>query len=575
MSQAMPSSLQIAQATQPKHITKIGADLGLTREELEPYGPYVAKIDLARLMTRLGSREDGRLVVVTGITPTPLGEGKTTTLIGLVQGLGKIGVKSAATLRQPTLGPIFGIKGGANGGGYSQIIPMEQFNLHMTGDSHAVGAAHNLAAAFVDNHLHHGNALGIDPYSIDWPRVVEMSDRALRDVVLGLGGKEGGVPRQSEFHITSASEIMAVLALSRDLKDLRARIGRIVVGLTKDKEKRPVTLEDLKVAGAMTALLRESVKPNLMQTMEGQPAFIHAGPFGNIAQGNNSVIADRVALKLADIVCTEAGFGADLGCEKFFNIKCRQGGLRPSAAVLVGTIRALKMHGGLGKIVAGKPLDPALQSEDVAATKRGAANLVKQLENVLRHGVPCVVAINSFPTDTPAEVAAVQELALAAGAKACVVSRHFSDGGAGAAELAKAVWETAKPNVGGAPEFRLLYPDDAPLAKKIETIAVEIYGADGVEIAPAAMKQLTEFEKQGHGKLPICMAKTHLSLSHDPAKLGRPSGFKVPVRGARLCAGAGFITVLAGDMRLMPGLPSKPAGEGIDVDEHGNITGLY
>ena len=566
---AMPSSLQIAQAATPRPITEIGDELGLLPAELDLYGRDKAKVRL-ELLDRLAGGPDGREIVVSAITPTPLGEGKTTTTIGLAQGLNRIGVRAAVAIRQPSLGPVFGVKGGAAGGGYSQIIPMEDFNLHLTGDNHAVGAAHNLAAAFLDNHLYHGNALGIEPSTIDWPHVVDISDRALRQAVIGLGGRENGRPRETEWQITVASEVMAILALATDLHDLRRRLGAVVVAATADD--RPVTLEDLKVAGAMTVLLRDAIKPNLLQTLEGGPAFVHTGPFGNIAHGNSSVLADRIALKLVDAVCTEAGFGADLGAEKFFDIKCRLGGLRPSAAVIVATIRALKMHGGVGRVVAGKPLDPALEREDPEAVRRGAANLAKQIENVRTFNVPCVVAINAFPTDRPSEVEVIREVALAAGAHDAVVSTHFTDGGAGAEALARAVWAVAQQ---GAPDFRLLYPDEMPMATKIETVARCMYGADGVEILPQAVRQIDRLERMGYGQLPICMAKTHLSISHDPALKGRPSGFTVPIREVRPFTGAGFVTAYCGDMRTMPGLPSHPGGEIVDVDEHGNIVGLF
>jgi formate--tetrahydrofolate ligase len=565
----MPTSLEIAQAAKLRPIAEIAAELGVLPDELEPYGHHVAKLKLS-LLDRLAAKPAGQLVVVTGITPTPLGEGKTTTTIGLVDGLRRIGVRAAATLRQPTLGPIFGIKGGGNGGGHAQVVPMETFNLHLTGDNHAVASAHNLASAFVDNHLHHGNALAIDVHSISWPRVVDMSDRALRRAIVGLGGHEDGVPRETSWNITSASEVMAILAMSTSLADLRKRLGRVVVG-TRQKDHAPVTLEDLRVAGAMAVLLRDAVKPNLLQTLEGAPVFVHAGPFANIAQGTSSVLGDRVALALSDVVCTEAGFGADLGGEKFFNIKCRLGGLRPGAGVVVATLRALKMHGGVGKVVAGKPLDPALTTENVEAVRKGAENLAKQIDNVRKHSVPVVVAVNGFPGDSEAEMAAVREVSLAAGARAAVRANHYADGGAGAEDLARAVREALAAGASYTP----LYPDDAPLAQKIETIAREIYGADGVDISPKASKQLLDFEKHGFARFPICMAKTHLSLSHDPKLLGRPSGFRVPVKEARLYAGAGFVTAVTGDMRLMPGLPSRPAGELIDLDEHGNVIGLY
>jgi formate--tetrahydrofolate ligase len=538
--------------------------------EIELYGSSKAKITLAAIERLEAERPRGKYILVTAISPTPLGEGKSTTTVGLAQGLNKIGHKAAVCIRQPSLGPVFGIKGGAAGGGKSQVIPMEDFNLHLTGDVHAIGAAHNLGAAFIDNHIHHGNALGIDPLGVLWPRVLDISDRALRRVVIGLGGRENGLPRETEFVITVASEVMAVLALASDLADLRARLGRMVLATTRDG--RPVTAEDLKVAGSMTVLLTDAIKPNLLQTLEGGPAFVHCGPFANIAHGNNSVLADRIALVTNEIVCTEAGFGADMGAEKFFDIKCRASGLRPDAAVMVATIRALKMHGGVGRIVAGKPLDPALLAENVEAVHAGGANLAKQIENVLLFNVPVVVAINAFPTDTPAEIAAVREVALAAGATDAVLANHWADGGAGAQDLARAVWAAAEI---GAPDFRLLYPDDASLISKIEAIATKVYGADGVDLLPAAAKQLAQYEALGFGNLPICVAKSQYSLSHDAALKGRPTGFRVPIREVRLSAGAGFITVLAGEMRTMPGLPSRPGGENIDIDAAGNIVGLF
>ena len=567
-----PSDLEIARSVTPKPIGEIAAALGFTDDEVEPYGRTKAKISIEGIERLEKAGRRGKYVVVTAITPTPLGEGKTTTTVGLAQGLNVIGRKATVAIRQPSLGPVFGIKGGAAGGGYSQVIPMEEFNLHLTGDVHAIGAAHNLAAAFLDNHLHHGNALGIDLRAITWPRVVDISDRAIRKTIIGLGGRENGVVRESETVITVASEVMAVLALASDLADLRARLGRIVLAETADG--RPVTTEDLKVAGAMAALLRDAIKPNLLQTLEGGPAFVHAGPFANIAHGNNSIIADRAALATSEIVVTEAGFGADMGAEKFFDIKCRASGLAPDAAVIVATVRALKMHGGVGKIVAGKPLDPALNAENVAAVTAGAQNLAKQIENVRAFGIPAVVAINAFPTDTPAEHEAIRAAALAAGARAAIVSTHFTDGGKGAAKLAEAVWEAAS---SGEAHYAPIYADDVPLAQKIETIATRIYGADGVDIAPAAAKRLARLEELGYGRLPICMAKTQYSLSHDASKLGRPSGFRVPVRAVTLAAGAGFITAVCGDMRLMPGLNKAPGGERIDLDltRGGEIVGLF
>ncbi len=565
-----PSDLDIARSVRPRPITDVARDLGLREDEVEPYGTTKAKVTLEGLRRVETANQRGKYVVVTAISPTPLGEGKSTTTVGLAQGLNRIGRLATVTIRQPSLGPVFGIKGGAAGGGYSQIIPMEDFNLHLTGDVHAIGAAHNLAAAFIDNHIHHGNALSIDPNGVLWPRVVDISDRALRHAVVGLGGRENGLPRETEWVITVASEVMAVLALASDLQDLRARLGRIVLAMRRDGS--PVTAEELQVAGAMTVLLRDALKPNLLQTLEGGPAFVHCGPFGNIAHGNSSVLADRVALATSEIVVTEAGFGADMGAEKFFDIKCRASGLRPDAAVLVATVRALKMHGGVGRIVAGKPLDPALLEDNPDAVRAGGANLTAQIANVQTFNVPVVVAINTFPTDTPAEIEAIREVALAAGARDAVVARHFTDGGAGAEELATAVWEAAAT---GAPDFALLYPDDASITDKIETIAVRIYGADGVDFLPAAAKAIDRFEALGFGHLPICMAKTQYSLSHDPKLLGRPRGFRVPIREVRLAAGAGFLTPIAGDMRTMPGLNSRPGGERIDVDADGNVVGLF
>jgi formate--tetrahydrofolate ligase len=564
-----PSDLEIARSVTPRPIVDVATDLGLRDDEIELYGRSKAKVTLEAIRRLEAENARGKYVVVTAITPTPLGEGKSTTTVGLGQGLNHVGHKAAICIRQPSLGPVFGIKGGAAGGGYSQVIPMEDFNLHLTGDVHAIGAAHNLAAAFLDNSLHHGNPHGIDPFSILWPRVVDISDRTVRRAVIGLGGKENGVPRETEWVITVASEVMAVLALATDLHDLRARLGRIVLATTTDG--KAVTCEDLGVAGSMTVLLIDAIKPNLLQTLEGGPAFVHCGPFANIAHGNNSIIADRLALATNDIVATEAGFGADMGAEKFFDIKCRASGLAPDAGVVVATVRALKMHGGVGKIVAGKPLDPALLEENVTAVRTGAANLAKQIENVTMFGVPAVVAINSFPTDTTAEVEAIREVALEAGADAAVVATHFTDGGRGAADLAEAVWAAASRGS----RFQLLYPDDAPLGEKILTIATKVYGAAGIELLPAARKALKLYEDLGFGHLPVCMAKTQYSLSHDAALKGRPSGFTVTVRDIRLSAGAGFITPLLGEMRTMPGLPSRPGGEKIDIDADGSIVGLF
>ncbi len=567
---SFPSDLEIARSVTPRPIVDVAHDLGLRDDEIELYGSMKAKVTLEGLRRVESEGHRGKYVLVTAITPTPLGEGKTTTTVGLAQGLNRIGRQATVAIRQPSLGPVFGIKGGAAGGGYSQIIPMEDFNLHLTGDVHAISAAHNLAAAFIDNSLHHGNPLEIDVHNVLWPHVVDISDRALRHAVIGLGGKEDGVPRETEWFITVASEVMAILALASDLTDLRARLSRVV--LARNKQGEPVTAEDLKVAGAMTVLLKDAIKPNLLQTLEGGPAFVHCGPFANIAHGNNSILADRVALATSEVVCTEAGFGADMGAEKFFDIKCRASGLRPDAAVIVATVRALKMHGGVGRIVAGKPLDPALLEENVEAVRKGAENLAAHIGIVRKYNVPVVVAMNAFPTDTDAEYAAIREVSLAAGARDAVVTRNFADGGAGAEDLAHAVWEAAEE---GAPDFRFLYPDDMPLRDKIETVAREIYGASGVDFTPQAAKRLADYESLGYGSLPVCMAKTHLSLSHDATLKGRPTGFRFPIRDVRLSAGAGFIYPLAGDMRTMPGLPSKPAGNEIDLDEDGEIVGLF
>jgi len=566
----LPSDLEIARSVTPRPIHQLARGLGLRDDEIEPHGWTKAKVSLAAIGRLEAERPRGKYVVVTAITPTPLGEGKTTTTIGLTQGLNRIGKRAAVTIRQPSLGPVFGIKGGAAGGGRSQVIPMEDFNLHLTGDVHAIGAAHNLAAAFIDNHIHHRNVLGIDPSNVYWPRVVDISDRAIRKVIVGLGGKENGPIRETEFVITVASEVMAILALASDLQDLRSRLGRII--LAANREGEPITAEALHVAGAMTALLTDAIKPNLLQTLEGGPAFVHCGPFANIAHGNNSVLADRLALVTNEIVCTEAGFGADMGAEKFFDIKCRASGLRPDAAVVVATVRALKMHGGVGRIVAGKPLDPALTRENVAAVRSGAANLAKQIENVRAFNVPVVVAVNAFPTDTPAEIEAIREVGLAAGARAAVMADHWARGGEGAEDLARAVWAAAEE---GAPDFQLLYPDHVPLTTKIETIARRIYGAQGVDLAPLAARQLAQYEAQGFGHLPVCMAKTQYSLSHDANLKGRPTGFRLPIREVNLSAGAGFVTPLVGEMRTMPGLPSRPGGERIDVDAGGQIVGLF
>ncbi|MDH4228897.1 MAG: formate--tetrahydrofolate ligase [Nitrospirota bacterium] len=564
---SVPSDIEIAQAATLLPVQEIAQRLGLSGDDLELYGRYKAKVHLD-VLERLRDRPNGKYIDVTAITPTPLGEGKTTTTVGLGMGLNHIGKNAVITIRQPSLGPVFGIKGGAAGGGYSQVVPMEDFNLHFTGDIHAIGAAHNLLAAFIDNHLHHGNRLRLDVHSITWNRVVDISDRALRNVVVGLGGKADGVTRESHFDITVASEVMAIMALTTSLSDLRERLGRIIVA--HDVEGRPVTAQDLGCAGAMAVLLKDAIMPNLVQTVENTPAFVHCGPFANIAHGNSSVLADQIALKCADYVVTESGFGADMGCEKFMNIKCRYSGLTPDAVVIVATIRALKMHGGVGRIVAGKPLAEELLTENVAAVEKGCQNLIKQIHNVKSFGVQPVVCINSFPTDTAAEVEAIRRLCGAEGVEA-VSSHHWAKGGAGAADLARAVVNAAeRPN-----QFRFLYELSASIEEKLRTVATRIYGARDVEFSPKAKKSIEQLTQQGYANLPVCVAKTHLSLSHDPKLLGAPSGFMFPVRDIKVSAGAGFLYALAGDIRTMPGLPSRPAGEKVDLDENGKIVGLF
>lgn len=563
---AMLSDLKIAQAAKLKPITKIAAEIGLTEDEIELYGNYKAKISLD-VLKRLKNRPNGKYIDVTAITPTPLGEGKTTTTVGLGQALNKIGKKAIICIRQPSLGPVFGIKGGAAGGGYSQIVPMEDFNLHLTGDIHAIGLAHNLLAAFIDNHIFHGNKLNIDPQAITFRRVVDVSDRSLRSIVIGLNGD--GIPRETGYDITVASEVMAILALTTGLKDLRKRLGKIVVATTRDG--KPVTAEDLKVAGAMTVLLKDAIKPNLMQTLENTPAIVHCGPFANIAHGNSSILADEIALKLTDYVVTESGFGADLGAEKFMDIKCRISGLKPDAAVIVATIRALKMHSGRFKVVAGKPLDPGLTEENLEAVREGCENLEKQIENMRLFGIPVVVAINRFGTDTDAEIELVKKVSIQAGAEEACVSDIHAKGGEGGIEMAEAIVRACeKPS-----KFQFLYPLDIPIKEKIEAIAMKIYGASGVSYLPAAEKAIKMYTEMGYADLPICMAKTHESLSHDKTLKGRPKGFIVPIRNVRLSAGAGFLYPLLGEMRTMPGLPSIPAGEKVDIDEEGNIVGLF
>ena len=564
----MKSDLDIAQSAKLKPILDITREYGINDDEIIPYGYYAGKVKLS-LIKRLAEKPLGKYIDVTAITPTPLGEGKTVTTIGLSLGLNKIGKKVVTCIRQPSLGPVFGIKGGAAGGGFSQVVPMEDFNLHLTGDVHAISIAHNLLAAFIDNHIHHGNKLNIDPRSITWKRVVDVSDRSLRNIVCGLGSRFDGVPRQSGFDITVASECMAILALAKSLKDLRERIGKIIIGQTYDK--KPVTSEDLKCAGAMTVLLKDAIMPTVMQTLEGSLCFVHAGPFANIAHGNSSILADQMALKLGDYVVTESGFGADCGMEKFMDIKCRYSKLKPDAVCMVATVRALKMHSGDFKVVAGKPLDDALISENLDALQRGMCNLVKQIENAKKFGVNVVVAINAFPTDTEKEHALIKKCSIEAGADDAVVSQVHAKGGEGGKALAEAIVKAAeKPS-----DFKFLYDLDKSISEKIKTIAREIYGAKGVGIYPAAKKQIAWLEENGYSNLPICMAKTHLSLSHDPKLKGRPEGFTVPVKNIVLSAGAGFIYVLTGSIRTMPGLPSIPAGNNIDIDENGNIVGLF
>ena len=564
----MKSDIEIAQAAKLRPITEIAKEIGINEDELELYGKYKAKIDLS-ILKRLESKPNGKYIDVTAITPTPLGEGKTVTTIGLSLGLAKIGKKVSTCIRQPSLGPVFGIKGGAAGGGFSQVVPMEDFNLHLTGDVHAVGLAHNLCAAFLDNHIYKGNKLNIDIDNILWRRVMDVSDRALRNIEIGLGGKQDGIPRKSGFDITVASEVMAILALTSDLKDLRKRLGKIVVAFNVDG--KPVTTEDLKVAGAMAVLLKDAIKPTLMQALEHTPCFVHAGPFANIAHGNNSIIADRIALKLSDYVVTESGFGADCGAEKFFNIKCRISGLVPNAVVVVCSVRALKMHSGDFKVVAGKPLSEDLLRENTDAVERGGCNLEKQIENMKQFGIPVVVAINKFTSDTKNEIEAIRKKAIAAGAEDAVLSEVWEKGGEGGRDLAKAVDKAAnKPS-----NFKFLYDINASIKQKIETIATKIYGAKDVQYDPEAEKKIALYTKLGYDKLPLCMAKTHLSLSHDPNLKGAPKGFTLPVRDVRASVGAGFLYPLCGTMRTMPGLPSEPAGARIDLDQNGKIVGLF
>ena len=555
----MKSDIEIARAARLRPIQEIAAGLGLGAGDIDLYGDTKAKIRTPAIEGARG-RPDGKLVLVTAMTPTPAGEGKSTTTVGLGDAFRKLGKRAIVAIREPSLGPCFGIKGGAAGGGYAQVVPMEDINLHFTGDFHAITAAHNLLSAVLDNHIFQGNALGIDARRVVWKRVLDMNDRALRNIVLGLGGPAHGVPRESGFEITVASEIMAILCLSTDLADLKTRLARILVGETADG--RMVTAGELKVVGSLAVLLKDAIRPNLVQTIEGTPAFVHGGPFANIAHGCNSLAATRLALKLGEIVVTEAGFASDLGAEKFFDIKCRVGGLTPSAAVIVATVRALKMHGGVAR--------DALGREDVGAVERGLANLEKHVENVRQFGVPPVVALNHFTADTDAEVKTVMDACAKLGVPARI-SRVWADGGAGGAEVGKALLDVME----GPSKFAVLYPNEAPLEKKIETIATRVYGANGISLLPAAATKLKRFTELGYGHLPVCMAKTQNSLSDDARKLGRPRDFTVTIRDAKVAAGAGFVVAYAGDILTMPGLPKVPAAEAIDLDEHGNVVGLF
>ena len=584
---SFPSDLEIAQAATPKPITEIAESIGIRPDELIPYGYTKAKVHLD-ILKRIGANPTGKYVDVTAVTPTPLGEGKTTTTIGLVQGLGALGKKAIATIRQPSMGPTFGIKGGAAGGGYSQVIPMDDFNLHLTGDMHAISVAHNLVAAAIDARWYNErrmsdeqiDAAGIERLNIDvfrtrWRRVVDVNDRALRNVVVGLGGRLDGRPRETGYDITVASELMAILALTDGndyvsaLRNLRSRCARVVIG--NDKQDRPITLDDLSVAGAVTVLMRDTLHPTLMQTLEGQAAFVHAGPFANIAHGNSSILADRIALHLGDYVVTESGFGSDMGMEKFIDIKCRASGMVPDAVVLVATVRALKTHGGGPKVVAGRVLDEAYTNENLPLLQAGLTNLVAHIEGARRFGVRVVVAVNSFPTDTRNEIDTVKRAALDAGAAASVAASHWAEGGKGATDLAQAVIEACEePN-----DFRFLYPLEQSIKGKIETIATSIYGAAEVEYTEKAERDIAGFENDGFGYLPLCMAKTPLSISHDPRLKGRPTGYRLPVREVRASVGAGFLIPILGEIRTMPGLGARPAFMNVDIDDDGKIVGLF
>ena len=562
----IPSDLEIANQASLLPLSEVASNAGIPLDYLEFYGKGAAKIQLEAIPA-MAERPFAKYVVVSAITPTPLGEGKTTTTVGLGQAFQHIGRSATIAIRQPSMGPTFGIKGGAAGGGYSQVVPMELFNLHLTGDMHAVTAAHNMCAAVLDAHLYHGNDLEIDIHNITWRRVVDINDRALRNVTIGLGGSLDGIPRESGFDITAASEVMAALALATSLQDLRARMGRVVVGYTKDGT--PVTAEDLGVAGSMTVILREAIKPNLMQTLEGTPALVHTGPFGNIATGNSSIVADQIGIRTGDFLLTEAGFGADMGAERFFNIKCRYSGLAPDAAVLVATVRGLKAHSGNHRIVAGRPLPEALLVENPDEVHAGGDNLRKQLENMRIHGVTPVVAINTFPGDHEKDLEAIEEIAAEYGARSALCT-HFAEGGRGATELAEALVDAAAEES----QFSPLYPDEMDLRGKIRTVAQKVYGAEDVSFTARANKQLDGYERNGFGNLPVCIAKTHLSISSDPKLVGAPTGWTLPVREVRASVGAGFVYPICGDMRTMPGLGKTPAAKNIDIDAAGNIIGL-
>ncbi|MFW0184890.1 formate--tetrahydrofolate ligase [Rothia sp. CCM 9418] len=569
MAQPFPSDLEIAQQATLKPINEIAQQAGINEDRLENYGKYVAKVLLDETTNaHTAQARNSKYIVVTAVTPTPLGEGKTATSVSLAQGMGQIGKSAMLTLRQPSMGPTFGIKGGAAGGGYSQIVPMEKLNLHLTGDFHAVTAAHNMLAAMIDNHLHHGNELGIDSRSISWRRVLDINDRSLRNVVIGLGERMDGVPRETGFDITSASEIMVILSLAKSQQDLQERLGRIVIGYTHEGE--PVTAKDLKADGALAVILSDAIHPNLMQTLEHTPALIHAGPFGNIATGNSSILADYVGLEHADYVITEAGFGADMGAERFFNVKCRVSGLKPDAAVLVVTVRSLKSHSGRYTITPGKPLPPELLEESPHDVEAGAANLKKHLDIVRSFGVQPVVAINAFPSDYPSEHEVIARIAEESGARVAI-HRGVAEGGRGTVELAEAVVQACEESH----ELTYTYNDNDSLAEKIQKVAVNVYGADDIELSASARKQLRRFEELGYGKLPVVIAKTHLSISSDPKLKGAPTGWTMPVREVRLAAGAGYVYAICGTMRTMPGLAKSPAAERIGFDAEGKITGLF